>query len=169
MSRVRKKRGWVYRGALASVTALAVAVGVLWVASFMCEITLDIPLSSSAYISFDAYLGSGYVQYDDFIGPARSGLDISFLDDDETWNPTEEWSFGLSTVPWGWTFYSPFWAPFLALSLWPTIVFVRWIRTRPRPGCCPACGYDLRGSTGSSTCPECGEAIPRPAVADAGT
>ncbi len=31
---------------------------------------------------------------------------------------------------------------------------------RPRPGCCPACGYDLRGNV-SGRCPECG--TPRPA------
>ena len=38
-----------------------------------------------------------------------------------------------------------------ALWLW-FIVF----RRRPMPGHCPKCDYDLRGSIGASTCPECG-------------
>ncbi len=39
---------------------------------------------------------------------------------------------------------------------------------RSSPGYCTACGYDLRGSKGSTNCPECGEALPRPAAQDAG-
>ena len=32
---------------------------------------------------------------------------------------------------------------------------------RIKSGQCAACGYDLRGSTQSETCPECGESITR--------
>ena len=34
------------------------------------------------------------------------------------------------------------------------------IKRRPRAGHCRQCGYDLRGSSGSERCPECGTVIP---------
>ncbi len=39
------------------------------------------------------------------------------------------------------------------------VVFTRW-RRRSRPGCCPACGYDLCGNP-DGACPECGEVQPK--------
>ena len=52
----------------------------------------------------------------------------------------------------------PWWAACVACSVLP----VSWccIRRarRPRPGCCPACGYDLRATPGR--CPECGAVAP---------
>ncbi|MCX5660512.1 MAG: hypothetical protein NTW19_12425, partial [Planctomycetota bacterium] len=35
--------------------------------------------------------------------------------------------------------------------------FLVWRKRRLiRPGCCAACGYDLRGSPADGDCPECG-------------
>jgi hypothetical protein len=60
----------------------------------------------------------------------------------------------------------PWWQPALLLGLYPAaslcVFSVRryryWVRERRRKnGLCPACGYDLRGST--DRCPECGMAI----------
>ena len=57
-------------------------------------------------------------------------------------------------------------ATFIAIPYpWLLIVFILppliWLltllRRRRKPGCCPQCGYDLRGSKGS--CPECGATI----------
>lgn len=57
---------------------------------------------------------------------------------------------------------------FFGFSVWLATAFCRWPRRRYPMGCCEACGYDLRGSKQSATCPACGEAIPRPAAADDG-
>ncbi len=37
-------------------------------------------------------------------------------------------------------------------------------KKKPKPGTCPKCGYDLRGSSGM--CPECGAAAPHNAERD---
>ncbi len=55
---------------------------------------------------------------------------------------------------------APIWLV-LVLSLLPVVVWCFWFKRRCRiqgrikRGCCIACGYDLRESTGK-TCPECG-------------
>ncbi len=51
-------------------------------------------------------------------------------------------------------------ALFVAIfAAWPTLALVQRVRRRPRPGHCPACHYDLRGSAGRDACPECGQPI----------
>lgn len=53
----------------------------------------------------------------------------------------------------------------LALTLPPLLFGVRRVRRqryRTKCGLCPACGYDLRHSTGR--CPECGRVIDQPAT-----
>ncbi len=52
----------------------------------------------------------------------------------------------------------PFWIPFTALALYPTLAFIRgplrrW--RRRKKGHCPQCGYNLTGNV-SGVCPECG-------------
>jgi hypothetical protein len=60
----------------------------------------------------------------------------------------------------------PLWVPFFLLAAWPAIwVFRGPIRRyeRRKSGCCPGCGYDLRGAV-SNICPECGEQSRRKAT-----
>ena len=45
------------------------------------------------------------------------------------------------------------------VSLPFSLLWHRRRRYRERHGLCLKCGYDLRGSVGSSLCPECGDAI----------
>ena len=49
-----------------------------------------------------------------------------------------------------------------ALLMRPIGMFFCWSRKWYPPGCCPACGYDLRVTPAGEPCPECGEARPGP-------
>jgi hypothetical protein len=57
---------------------------------------------------------------------------------------------------------APGWVVAAGLGVWPVVVWLQWVagrvrsRRRARANRCHACGYDLRGSSGS--CPECGVA-----------
>jgi len=162
MNRVRKKRGWVYRGALATMIALAVAVGVLWVATYSWPINLTLPLSTSA--ENDVYINDGRV-YIDFMYSRNNPIDV-FLEPIRSLrkiNPNIKrwWYFSLAPYPsdGGWFCTFPLWASFLVLLIWPVSVTIRWIYRRHPPGCCVSCNYDLRGSKQSTSCPECGEVI----------
>jgi hypothetical protein len=46
------------------------------------------------------------------------------------------------------------WSLAAALGLLPAARLSRRLRLRPKAGCCPSCGYDLRATPGR--CPECG-------------
>jgi hypothetical protein len=57
-----------------------------------------------------------------------------------------------------WALLVPLWwvlVPALVPTLW---LWRRDLRTRPRPGCCPECHYDLTGNE-SGICPECGSKV----------
>lgn len=64
--------------------------------------------------------------------------------------------FGLGIWRWQFKLLMPYWFILLLSGIWPAQVFRRWWRWRKRMarGCCVACGYDLRASSGR--CPECG-------------
>jgi hypothetical protein len=64
--------------------------------------------------------------------------------------------FGAGVSPAGGRYVNlPFWALALACAAPPALlVRTQLRRRRTRPGLCPACGYDLRGTP--TQCPECG-------------
>ena len=114
-------------------------------------------MSSSTGWTASVNLGSFDVVYIDSLLPVASMFRLE-------WNGwgfllDRLWTFWLYDRPYGWVLVIPLWVPFLVLSCWPALAAVRWVRSRPRPGCCAACGYDLRGSVGSASCPECGAGI----------
>lgn len=61
----------------------------------------------------------------------------------------------------GWEITLPHGLLLAVFATWPMIASWRWLRGRKRfeKGCCPACGYDLRGSEGRLNCPECGGSV----------
>ncbi|MEO0474370.1 MAG: hypothetical protein AAF085_00175, partial [Planctomycetota bacterium] len=59
---------------------------------------------------------------------------------------------GTSPLLYGLAFTAIAAAPFM------TITYMR-LRTNQRPGYCTNCDYDLRGSRGSYSCPECGTKV----------
>jgi len=62
----------------------------------------------------------------------------------------------------------PGWWLLVALSILPTVWFMRRLHNRYPPGQCRKCGYDLRAHVSGAKCPECGALIPpRPAGAPA--
>ena len=58
--------------------------------------------------------------------------------------------------------FVPYWAVVLTAAAMPALWLGRRVRARGRvgPGCCPACGYDLRATR--RRCPECGAAPRQP-------
>ena len=57
-----------------------------------------------------------------------------------------------------WLVYIPYYVFVIPAALW--LWFIA-LRRRPMPGYCPKCDYDLRGSVGANTCPECGADVTR--------
>jgi len=68
--------------------------------------------------------------------------------------PGALWADVVDGVVWGILKAVFFWIVFWVL--WRVVVHVILPRFRFGPGCCAACGYDLRGSGVGAGCPECG-------------
>ncbi len=162
MKAVRKRRGRVYRVSLATVTALMVAVGFLWITSTGVIYAIEFPLLPSRWFAIDVVDSTTRLYY---VGatPIYPGFTYDYFGD------SIFTSINVSHMKWGRFGFGnqagmpmiefPLWILLVALAIWPTLVAVKWIRSHPAPGCCAACGYDLRGSKQSTTCPECGEGI----------
>jgi hypothetical protein len=65
---------------------------------------------------------------------------------------TYEWG----VMPPDYEFYVrvPYWLIVLLTGILPAAWTYRWLTRKPAPGCCRACGYDLRATP--DRCPECG-------------
>ncbi len=161
MNKVRKKRGWVYRGVLIIVSVLAIAVGGLLIVSTVVSFDARYPTSHNSYrIIFLGY-GSVYINEYYNIYPEVPSFHIRRYGQGQSAWPIR-WSFEWNNDPGlRQRIAFPLWFPFVVLVTWPAIAFIRWFTAKPLTGHCPACNYDLRGSKGSITCPECGEAIAR--------
>jgi len=168
MKAVRKKRGWAYRGIVATLAILAVVVGAFWVASFWYDIIFQVPMLSggSANISFinggiTCSLGS-YPFFGWFFMYPKGILFMHIPDPAFLLGNKTNWSMFHIVQTGIYKFIVlPGWAPVLALLSWPVAVFARWLSAKRvfAAGLCPACGYNLRGSKQSTSCPECGEVI----------
>ena len=55
----------------------------------------------------------------------------------------------------------PYWIIFVLTAILPALWLYRRIRYRKKPGHCPSCGYNLKGTieAGRTECPECGKPI----------
>lgn len=156
MSRARKKRSWFERVVLGVVVLLMLASGVIWGVSYFRRVSLVFPLKAASSLIVQAEDGELRLIYDPkksvtphiTIEPTYRGASRMYW-----WIRAAQMNGLESICP------VPLWAVFVALSVWPTLVVYSWYRQRHPPGHCRACGYDLRGSKGSATCPECGEAI----------
>ncbi len=165
MKGVRKKRGWVYRASLLCVTVSAICAGVLSLVTILWFIVAFCPLTANSGLSLVAVQGRIHVDYYPnyskavSVSVARTPLKPRWLG--FRWSYYQAGSHGNmypGIVRWSLEF--PLWAAYALLMVWPTIATFRLIRSYPHlPDICPACGYDLRGSVGSGSCPECGAGI----------
>ncbi len=175
MSRMRKKRGWVYRSGLVLVSIAALAMGVIWIGSLYWRAACMIGLPNDRRFSVNLMLGTMHVKYYNNLKTSKNTYGVSYIE--ETFMvPTEirhrefEWfNFDYSDGVLPTSVFAlpmrirhvafPLWVPLILLSIWPVFCIIDRVRFRFPPGHCRACGYDLRGSMESKTCPECGEAI----------
>ena len=169
MRRVRKKRGWVYRVALGVVSSIMFAVGILWLLSVFWTFSLYCKVTSTHGISLEVVPGTARISYhnlsdiDSFSFDARPSRNL-FRDENGSLQPVpfQWWNFDWNSYDWQiMQVIFPLWVPLLALAIWPLCIAIRYARSEPMKNVCAACGYDLRGSKGSATCPECGEPTPR--------
>jgi len=127
------------------LSALTALLAVVWILS------LSGPIRLTQGSRWDCFVQGGRLALT--IGPP--GV-IPLVDarDEDRFIPRASSSGGFTTLS------VPLWMLFAALITPLVISVVRCARTRP--GCCPACGYDLTGNT-SGRCPECGTASIDPA------
>lgn len=159
MKALRIKRGWVYRGVFICVALLAALMFFAFIFSILWKVESRWPLDIDSLLMIDIWYGSIDITYIethypgvliDVRGPEIPALKFLRL---------LVFYVNLNPPFRGWAVTFPMWLPFLVFIAWPFIVFVSKLSNGHTSGCCVACGYDLRGSAGSATCPECGEAI----------
>ncbi len=143
------------RLAVIASTAMAVALGALWVRGFFVRDRIALP-----------FVGRYYV--------ISNFPDHLYIDSDPAWNGARDSAeFGLHQYPvvarylevrlvpraGGWSLGLPIWLPLLFALALPGWACGRLLRRRLRyaEGLCPQCGYDLRASP--ERCPECGRVV----------
>lgn len=166
MSALRKKHGWIKRLLLAFVTVLAIITGIVWAGSYYRYAVIECPVSRKSFVNFKVRSGYVYTTYDTVM---RADFRIFTVSASRAMPVSKYWWMQTPITQGHVLIYPlPLWVIFVGLAIWPVLALHAWIHRGYPLGHCPACGYDLRGSTGSATCPECGEEIPRPAAQDAG-
>lgn len=129
---------WLLNRATVLSTALCLALGVLWVRSFICLDYYSLDLGDLRALTLVWDRGEMSLRY---------GLSMDY------WRPV--------TTVHEWSFDAPFWILPAAAALLPTCRLARWLpvvlKTRRRfgPGNCQRCGYDMRATL--ERCPECGQ------------
>ncbi len=121
-------------------------------------------------------LGTAVVSYINDQGGKENGFVATRVED--SWTTDSNGDLVSGKIAWWefyWRFYPshriwqigcPLWVLFMVFAAVPVTNIVLWVKAKPNTGRCLACGYDLHGSTGSETCPECGEGIGRSVDAD---
>ena len=169
MNGARKKRGWVYRGALAVVVTALVMTILIWISSHQYYFAAGYQLTSEIGVETSVVNGgfsitihyahevTNHFEFDRYLAyPSYYGFHPRFRWDDLGGNG----KYGRHCE-------FPLWALVIVLGILPTLaasihvyVFLsRILLKNTNEGLCPTCGYDLRGSNHSSSCPECGEGI----------
>lgn len=179
MKRVRITRRWLYRIMVIASFLIAWIVAIGWELSFTRSIQIGIPLAPNMAIEFSSAPGSVQLSYVNnpnigFVMSAESYDEINRrlgefgarLNPPETnWLRFRRFNNGVHGI---WSVEFPFWFAQLITVVLLFVLLLFHHRSSPKRGRCAACNYDLRGSTQSTSCPECGQAIPRPATQDAG-
>jgi hypothetical protein len=161
---MQKKRGWVYFAALGTVITVSIVTGTLCALSLGGYVVIHTPVSYC-----DIYrMRITFIHDADAI---REGFDFQLwpYETSEAWEISDAFTFQFFENP----LHSrelylmfPLWLPWVLASIWPTSVVYKWFTTQSYPDCCSHCGYNLRGSACSATCPECGKAVTGSVVSD---
>lgn len=175
----RKKHGWMYRVFVIFASTVAIVAGTLWAISPFTYTYIAIPVKQTTTI--ELAISSGSIQFsygDSLTDPAQFICQILQYESHFEWNAFFSRQFNWDHHEWIIDYADgsragnnvhitvPLWCLAILTPIWSIAILVRRIRTQPRTGLCAPCGYDLRGSTGSVTCPECGKAITKSAVSD---
>jgi hypothetical protein len=186
MKTVRKKRGWVYQGALAILTALTAVLFSLCLLSCLYSVQVDVPLRGTDHYLYlevnngfvdvsqsrglHAYIGNSTIPSWRFdlnkLSSFQQGAEnLDALDQITPQTPFRYSQHSLAHPRtghiWsGWYVRFPLWLALIAFAVWPTWRSIAYCRAgSDKTVRCAGCGYDLRGSVGSEACPECGAGI----------
>ncbi len=144
-------------------TTLAITLIIVGVLSFPYEIYGVIPLPSGKQITLVIDVGRAEIifekQYPTYITTDWFGANPNIFVPLPDWWSSYWWHFKYRRYGVGGSITVSLVPMILGLFIWPSIATLRRCFVKRPEGLCPACNYDLRGSVGSETCPECGEGV----------
>jgi hypothetical protein len=151
------KRRLFNAGALMSLVVF-MAMMALWVSSYWHEQYLSYSTERKKVF---VYSRSGSIEFG-FVPPfTNSGLQLESTPATKAFSAASLMDFGYGRDAFEAWLLVPHWVLFPALLATPGVwLFRRRAGTCLGRAACPACGYDLRGTPGSKTCPECGFTSP---------